>query len=124
QELFRRVDIDLGPSRLDVRTDERITAFADGRDPGLAALLFQYGRYLLIASSRPGGQPANLQGIWNESNSPPWNSKWTVNINTEMNYWLAEPTNLAELSEPLFDLIRDVSEAGVATARNWYDAPG
>jgi alpha-L-fucosidase 2 len=124
QELFRRVDIDLGSARTDVSTEERITSFTDGRDPGLAALLFQYGRYLLVASSRPGGQPANLQGIWNESNSPPWNSKWTVNINTEMNYWLAEPTNLPELSEPLFDMIRDVAETGVATAREWYDAPG
>jgi alpha-L-fucosidase 2 len=122
--LFRRVAIDLGTSTSELPTDERITRYGEGADPGLAALLFQYGRYLLIASSRPGGQPANLQGIWNESNSPPWNSKWTVNINTEMNYWLAEPTNLAELSEPLFDLIRDVSQTGVATARNWYDASG
>jgi alpha-L-fucosidase 2 len=80
--LFRRVAIDLGTSTSDLPTDERITRYGEGADPGLAALLFQYGRYLLIASSRPGGQPANLQGIWNESNSPPWNSKWTVNIIT------------------------------------------
>ena len=93
-------------------------------DPGLAALFFQYGRYLLIASSRAGGQPANLQGLWNDSNTPPWDSKWTVNINTEMNYWLAEPANLAELHEPLFDLIRDVAETGARRPREHYGARG
>jgi alpha-L-fucosidase 2 len=124
QALFRRVSLDVGPGRTELPTDERVLAFKEGRDPQLAALLFQYGRYLLIASSRAGGQPANLQGIWNESNSPPWNSKWTVNINTEMNYWLAEPANLPELTEPLFSMIRDVSETGAATAREMYGAPG
>jgi alpha-L-fucosidase 2 len=124
QALFRRVELDLGPGRANTPTDERVTRFGDGEDPALAALLFQYGRYLLIASSRPGSQPANLQGIWNESNNPPWNSKYTVNINTEMNYWLAEPANLAELSEPLFSLIRDVSETGAVTAREHYGADG
>ena len=93
-------------------------------DPGLAALFFQYGRYLLIASSRAGGQPANLQGLWNDSNTPPWDSKWTVNINTEMNYWLAEPANLAELTEPLFHMLRDVAETGRTTARAHYGARG
>ncbi|HEX6926724.1 MAG TPA: glycoside hydrolase family 95 protein [Longimicrobiaceae bacterium] len=124
QALFRRVELDLGPGLSDVPTDERITRFKDGPDPGLAELLFQYGRYLLIASSRPGTQPANLQGIWNESNNPPWNSKYTVNINTEMNYWLAEPANLSELSEPLFSLIRDVAETGALTASEHYGADG
>jgi alpha-L-fucosidase 2 len=124
QALFHRVALDLGPGRTNEPTDERVTRFGDGEDPALAALLFQYGRYLLIASSRPGSQPANLQGIWNESNNPPWNSKYTVNINTEMNYWLAEPANLAELSEPLFSLIRDVSETGALTAREHYGADG
>lgn len=124
QALFRRVSLDLGPGRPQLPTDERVKGFGDRGDAGLAALFFQYGRYLLIASSRPGGQPANLQGIWNESNSPPWQSKWTVNINTEMNYWIAEGANLPELSEPLFSLIRDVSQTGVLTAQNWYGAPG
>jgi hypothetical protein len=87
-------------------------------------LFFDYGRYLLIASSRAGGQPANLQGLWNDSNTPPWDSKYTVNINTEMNYWLAEPANLAELTEPLFHLLRDVAVSGRATAREHYDARG
>src|SRR5690606_24820688 len=87
QALFRRVAIDLGKSeRRDLPTDERVLRFKDGKDPELAALFFQYGRYLLIASSRPGSQPANLQGIWNDRNNPPWESKWTTNVNVEMNY--------------------------------------
>ena len=122
--LFRRVSLDLGPARTDLPTVDRIRRYRENDDPGLAALLFQYGRYLLIASSRPGSQPANLQGIWNDSNEPAWNSKYTVNINTEMNYWLAEPANLAELSEPLFSLIGDLSETGRAVAREHYAAPG
>ncbi len=90
QKLFRRVSLDLGrTSSADLPTDERIRAFPDGGDPALAALYFQYGRYLLISSSRPGGQPANLQGLWNDSMNPPWGSKYTININTEMNYWPA-----------------------------------
>jgi len=127
QGLFRRVAIDLGSSEASVRrqpTDVRVERFASERDPELVALLFQYGRYLLIASSRPGGQPANLQGIWNASNTPPWGSKYTVNINTEMNYWLAEPTGLGELMVPLFAMVRDVAETGRRTARVHYDAPG
>ena len=91
QPLFRRVSLDLGSSDNDkLPTDERLKGFSTGRDPGLVALVFQYGRYLLIASSRAGGQPANLQGMWNDSLTPAWDSKWTVNINTEMNYWPAE----------------------------------
>ncbi|UCG87643.1 MAG: glycoside hydrolase family 95 protein [Gemmatimonadota bacterium] len=127
QALFRRATIDLGGSGQSVRqqpTDVRVERFALQRDPELVALLFQYGRYLLIASSRPGGQPANLQGIWNASNTPPWGSKYTVNINTEMNYWLAEPTGLGELTAPLIAMVQDVAETGRHTARVHYDAPG
>ena len=123
--LFRRVELDLGgDAPPDVPTDRRVLRSKQTPDPRLAALLFHYGRYLLIASSRPGGQPANLQGLWNDSNTPPWDSKWTVNVNTEMNYWLAEPANLAELTEPLFQLLRDVSESGRSTAREHYGARG
>jgi alpha-L-fucosidase 2 len=100
QQLFNRVTLALGSSKR-VPTDERVRGFGDGDDPGLAALYFQYGRYLLIASSRNGSQPANLQGLWNESMSPPWGSKYTININTEMNYWPALSTNLAETMDPL-----------------------
>ncbi len=121
QRLFRRVALDLGSSpATQLPTDERIRDFAKGEDPQLAALYFQFGRYLLISSSRPGSQPANLQGIWNESMNPPWSSKYTININTEMNYWPAEPTNLAECAEPLIDMVKDLSETGSHTARvNW-----
>ena len=93
-------------------------------DPGLAALYFQYGRYLLIASSRPGSQPANLQGIWNDSMSPPWGSKYTININTEMNYWPALSTNLAETMDPLTAMVSDLSVTGARTAREMYGAGG
>ena len=125
RRLFDRVALDLGTSDAAERpTDERVAAFAGGNDPALASLFFQYGRYLLIASSRPGGQPANLQGLWNDQLAPPWDSKWTVNINTEMNYWPAEPTNLSECHEPLFDMIADVAQTGRASARNHYDCRG
>ncbi len=123
--LFRRVDLDLGQTpAAEQPTDERIRNFASGGDPQLVELLFQYGRYLLIASSREGGQPANLQGLWNDSNEPPWDSKYTVNINTEMNYWPAESTNLAETTEPLLDALEDVAESGAAVAREHYGAGG
>ena len=125
QALFRRVSIDLGTSEAAMReTDARVLDFAQGGDPALAALFFQYGRYLLIASSRSGAQPANLQGIWNDSNRPPWDSKWTTNINTEMNYWPAEIANLADCHRPLFDLIADVAESGAITAKEHYGARG
>jgi alpha-L-fucosidase 2 len=125
QALFRRVSIDLGSTAAArLPTEERIRRYHDGQDPHLAALLFQFGRYLLIASSRAGTQPANLQGIWNASNTPPWDSKYTVNINTQMNYWLAETTNLAELHTPLFDMLREVAESGAKTARAMYGARG
>ncbi len=125
QALFHRVQLDLGLSpAASLPTEDRILGFKSGNDPHLATLLFQYGRYLLIASSRPGTQPANLQGIWNASNEPPWESKWTTNINAEMNYWLAESTNLAECHEPLFTLIEDVAQTGAETARAHYNARG
>ena len=125
QALFRRVRLELGaPTALDVPTDRRVLGAKQHPDPALDALFFDYGRYLLIASSRAGGQPATLQGLWNDSNTPPWDSKYTVNINTEMNYWLAEPANLAELTEPLFHLLRDVAVTGRATAREHYGAQG
>jgi len=123
QQLFNRVTLDLGPSKR-VPTDERVRAFGDGDDPGLAALYFQYGRYLLIASSRPGSQPANLQGLWNESMSPPWGSKYTININTEMNYWPALSTNLAETMDPLTVMVSDLSVTGARTAREMYGVAG
>ncbi len=123
--LFRRVSIDLGRTpRADATTDRRIGDFRDGGDPHLAALVFQYGRYLLIASSRSGGQPANLQGIWNDSLTPPWDSKYTCNINTQMNYWPAGPANLAECQEPLFAALRELRESGAITAREHYGARG
>ena len=125
QRLFRRVSLDLGRTpAADLPTDERVRRFATGNDPALAALYFQYGRYLLISSSRPGTQPANLQGIWNDSLNPPWGSKYTININTEMNYWPAESTNLAECAEPLFALVKDLSETGAKLAQAHYGASG
>ena len=125
QKLFRRLHLDLGVTHAArLPTNERIAAFRDGDDPQLVALLVQFGRYLLIASSRPGGQPANLQGIWNDSNKPAWDSKYTVNINTEMNYWPAEPANLAECHLPLFEALKEVAESGARTAKEHYNARG
>ena len=126
RSLFRRVRLDLGsPERDALPTDERLAAVRTGAvDPGLAATYFQYGRYLLIASSRPGGQPANLQGLWNDDVNPAWGSKYTININTEMNYWPAEVANLAECHEPLFDLLEELREPGRLTARVHYGARG
>ena len=123
QQLFNRVTLDLGASKR-LPTDERVRTFGEGGDPGLAALYFQYGRYLLIASSRSGSQPANLQGLWNESMSPPWGSKYTININTEMNYWAALSTNLAETMDPLTAMVSDLSMTGARTAREMYGAGG
>jgi alpha-L-fucosidase 2 len=123
--LFKRVALDLGTTAAAQRpTDARIRDWQAADDPQLVALLFQYGRYLLIASSRPGTQPANLQGIWNDQIRPPWSSNWTININTEMNYWPAEVANLAECHQPLFDLIADLSVAGRATAATNYGCGG
>ncbi len=123
QQLFNRLTLDLGSSKR-VPTDERVRGFGNGDDPGLVALYFQYGRYLLIASSRTGSQPANLQGLWNESMSPPWGSKYTININTEMNYWPALSTNLAETMDPLTAMVSDLSVTGARTAREMYGAGG
>ncbi|APW62019.1 glycosyl hydrolase family 95 catalytic domain-containing protein [Paludisphaera borealis] len=126
QSLFRRATIDLGPSPAEAKatpTDRRVKAFG-ASDPGLVTLHFQYGRYLLIASSRPGSQPPTLQGIWNDVIRAPWSSNYTVNINTEMNMWPAEVTNLAECQEPLFGLIREVAVRGRKTARVNYGCGG
>ncbi|WP_138493318.1 glycosyl hydrolase family 95 catalytic domain-containing protein [Paenibacillus pinistramenti] len=127
RRLFRRVSLDLGSSSEGEKlpTDERLVRYRNGEsDPQLEALYFQYGRYLLMGSSRPGTQPANLQGIWNPHVQPPWNSNYTTNINTEMNYWHAEVCNLSECHEPLFDLIQDLSVTGARTARIHYGARG
>jgi alpha-L-fucosidase 2 len=125
QKLFRRVSLDLGTSEAaKLPTDERIRRFAEGNDPQLAALYFQFGRYLLISTSRPGGQPAPLQGIWNDSMNPPWGGKYTININTEMNYWPAEPCNLGECVEPLIGMVKDLSVTGARTAKTMYGARG
>ena len=125
RSLFRRVSLDLG--RTDAMknpTDQRIADFARIDDSQLAALVFQYGRYLLIACSRPGSQPANLQGIWNDQLRPAWDSKMTCNINTEMNYWPAEVTNLSECHQPLFDALDDLVLSGRETAKVHYGARG
>ena len=125
QRYFKRASIDLGITGAAKNpTDVRVAEFAAGNDPQLVALYFQFGRYLLISSSQPGGQPANLQGIWNHLLTPPWDSKYTVNINTEMNYWPSEITNLSEMNEPLIRMIREVSETGKQTARDMYNAEG
>jgi len=125
QNLFRRVSLRLGAGEaFNQPTDKRIENFAKQNDPQLMELYFQYGRYLLISSSRPGSQPANLQGIWNDKLNPPWDSKWTTNINTEMNYWPAEVANLSECHEPLFDMIEDVAETGRKTAMAHYGCRG
>lgn len=126
RRFFRRVELDLGSrDKDDLPTDQRLTDYKrGGEDPALEALLFQYGRYLLMGSSRKGTQAANLQGIWNHHLTPPWNSNYTTNINTQMNYWLAEVGNLSEFHEPLIDLIREVSETGARTAAVHYGARG
>ncbi|CAN5415511.1 glycoside hydrolase N-terminal domain-containing protein [soil metagenome] len=124
QKLFKRVSLNLGRGPA-ATTDARLNAFHNGTpDPPLAALHFQFGRYLLISASRPGGQPATLQGLWNNSVSPPWGSKYTVNINTEMNYWPAETCGLSECHEPLFDMLAEVAETGRHTAQVHYGARG
>jgi alpha-L-fucosidase 2 len=125
QRLFHRVKLDLGrTAAADLPTDQRPAQFLQGSDPHLATLYFQYGRYLLISSSRPGTQPANLQGIWNNLMTPPWESKYTININTEMNYWPAETTNLSECHEPLLRMVSELVENGARTARVHYGARG
>ncbi|GAA4159567.1 glycoside hydrolase family 95 protein [Chryseobacterium ginsenosidimutans] len=125
QKYFKRVSLDLGTTEQAKKTtDVRIKEFATSKDPDLVALYFQFGRYLLISSSQQGTQPANLQGIWNYQLNPAWDSKYTVNINTEMNYWPAENTNLSEMHEPLFDMIQDLSVTGQESAKEMYHARG
>jgi alpha-L-fucosidase 2 len=126
QKLFNRFDVQFSENeRTKLPTNERIVAFStEANDPQLLALYIQYGRYLMISSSRPGTQPANLQGIWNDSLTPPWDSKWTVNINTEMNYWPVEVTNISECQEPLYKMIAECAETGKTVAKEHYDATG
>lgn len=125
RNLFNRVALDLGKSEISNRpTNERLISFTQDGDPNLVSLFYQYGRYLLISSSRSGTQPANLQGIWNDKLSPPWDSKYTININTEMNYWLAEMTNLSELTEPLSQMVEDLAVTGQKVAKEHYNLDG
>lgn len=127
QHWFGRVQLSLGGSSADalaLPTDERIKRFASAPDPDLAALTYQFGRYLLIASSRPGTEAANLQGIWNDNSNPWWDAKYTVNINLPMNYWPAETANLGEMEQPLEKLVGEIAEAGTETAREHWGARG
>jgi alpha-L-fucosidase 2 len=125
QKYFKRVTLDLGTSTASkVPTDERLANFRNVSDPSFVTLYYQYGRYLLISSSQPGGQPANLQGIWNAGMTPAWDSKYTININTEMNYWPAEKTNLSEMHEPLLKMIQELAQTGKETAKVMYGARG
>jgi alpha-L-fucosidase 2 len=125
QKYFHTFSINLGESENErLPTDERIAKFASSNDPSFVALYVQYGRYLLISSSRPGTRPANLQGIWNDQLNPPWGSKYTTNINLEMNYWPAEALNLSPMHEPLFEMLKELSVSGRQTAKDHYNAPG
>jgi alpha-L-fucosidase 2 len=125
RKLFDRVSLTLGSAAGAAKpTDERLANFATAPDPALLALYFNYGRYLLISSSRPGTQPANLQGIWNYQVQPPWSSNWTANINVQMNYWLSETCNLSDCTEPLLSLIQDLSQTGARAAQETYGLPG
>jgi len=124
QSLFKRVDLNLGidPQKVKLPTDERLRQYAKSpNDHQLQALYYQFGRYLMIASSRPGSRPTNLQGIWNDHVQPPWGSNYTTNINTEMNYWLAENTNLSECHQPLFDFMKELAVNGAITAKTNYN---
>ena len=125
QEQYNRVYLQLAkaPQLSDLPTDERLAKF-DGSDLDMVSLMMQYGRYLLISSSQPGGQPANLQGVWNDKMNAPWDSKYTININAEMNYWPALVGNLAETQQPLFSMIRDLSSTGAETAKVMYNCKG
>ena len=125
QNYFNRVHLDLGTTdSIKNPTDRRLAEFAADNDLQLVELYFQFGRYLLISSSQPGGQAANLQGIWNDQMNPPWDSKYTININAEMNYWPAEETNLPEMHEPLIQMVKELSETGRETARVMYGCDG
>ncbi len=125
QEQYNRVTLTLPKSENSgLQTDKRLESFASGKDIDMVSLMMQYGRYLLISSSQPGGQPANLQGVWNDKRNAPWDSKYTININAEMNYWPALPGNLMETQQPLFSMIRDLSNTGKKTARQMYGCGG
>ena len=126
QEQYNRVSLKIASqdSSSSLPTDKRLVAFADSHDPDMVSLMMQYGRYLLISSSQPGGQTANLQGVWNDKLNAPWDSKYTININAEMNYWPALVGNLAETQQPFFDMIRDLSQTGQITAREMYGCDG
>ena len=126
QEQYNRVSLNLTSktsATSALPTDKRLAAF-DGTDLGMVSLMMQYGRYLLISSSQPGGQPANLQGVWNDKKNAPWDSKYTININAEMNYWPALVGNLAETQEPFFSMVKDLSETGAKTAKEMYGCRG
>lgn len=126
QKQYGRVHLNL-PSDANnskLTTEKRLNAFTGSGDWGMVALLFNYGRYLLISSSQPGAQPANLQGLWNDKKDAPWDSKYTININAEMNYWPAETCNISETTEPLFSMIKDLSVTGAITAKQMYDCNG
>ncbi|HZB12952.1 MAG TPA: glycoside hydrolase family 95 protein, partial [Chryseolinea sp.] len=125
QKYYNRVKLELGTTdAAKLPTDVRLKNFHKNNDPQFVALYFQFGRYLLISSSQPGGQPANLQGIWNHKMKPPWDSKYTININAEMNYWPAEKTNLSELHEPFLKMVQELAETGKETAKVMYGARG
>jgi alpha-L-fucosidase 2 len=125
QRLFRRVQLDLGHSAAQaVPTDLRLLRYRPGADPSLATLYYQFGRYLLIAGSRPSTQPLNLQGIWNKDINPAWSANWTLNCNAQINYWPVEVANLAECHQPLIDLTTELSVDGTNIARNLYGAAG
>ncbi|MDP4262133.1 MAG: glycoside hydrolase family 95 protein [Bacteroidota bacterium] len=125
QKYFNRVTLNLGTTEAALPpTDERLKDFSSANDPQFVALYFQFGRYLLISSSQPGGQPANLQGIWNNKLYPAWDSKYTININAEMNYWPAEKTNLAEMHEPFLQMVKELAVTGQQTAKDMYGARG
>ena len=125
QPRLERVKLELGGSESEwLPTDERVKRFSMVQDPALVSLYFQYGRYLLLSSSRAGSQPANLQGIWNEKTNPSWGSKWTINVNTQMNFWPAGPTALGECVEPRLRMTQDLAVSGTKVARNMYGAGG
>lgn len=125
QKYFNRVTLDLGETTaINLPTDQRLKNFRNTNDPHLVSVYYQFGRYLLISSSQPGGQPANLQGIWNQKINPPWDSKYTININAEMNYWPAEKTNLSELHEPFLKMVKELAVTGQQTAKDMYGARG
>ena len=125
QAQYERVKLNLASSENQkLPTDQRLNKFYGSQDMGMVALLFNYGRYLLISSSQKGGQAANLQGVWNDKRNAPWDSKYTININAEMNYWPAEVCNLSETAEPLFSMVKDLSVTGAETARVMYDCGG